>query len=109
MLYIFRLVAGRSQLDVRSRLLDKTDGTSVVELLSAGKDAEAEMLALTRGAGAAAPKIFEAELSRSKVSDERRSSLTALDLLETASGPVKTTGGKAKRSRPLKRRTADAE
>jgi len=109
-LYIVRLLAGRSQLDVRSKLLDKTGGVSVVELLGAGRDDDAQALARERAAATATPRLFEQNSDRSReVLDARRSSMSALDLLETGSGPVQTTGGKAKRARPMKRRTADAQ
>src|SRR5689334_21573195 len=109
-LYIVRLLAGRSQLYVRSKILDKSGGTSVAELLAAGKDDDAQALALERAASTAAPVVSETKSRRSReIIDARRSPMTALDLLETGSGPVETTGGKAKHVRRMKRRTADRQ
>ena len=109
-LYIVRLLGGRSQLDTRSTLLDKTGGASIVDLLAAGKDGEAEAVARQRAAGNGSPVFFEAQSNRSReILDARRSPTTALDRLETGSGPIDATGGKAKRARRLRRRAADAQ
>jgi hypothetical protein len=107
-LHIVRSLGGRSQLEVRSRMLDKSGGVSVASLLTAQEDEAASALARQRALSQGAPALFEHATSRSReVLDSRRSSVTATDLLEAGTGPVHTTGGRPKRVRRMKRGTAD--
>jgi hypothetical protein len=109
-LHIVRSLGGRSQLEVRSRMLDKSGGESIAGLLAAGDDEAASTLARQRALSQAAPLVFDHATSRSReVLDSRRSSVTALDLLETGTGPVQTTAGQPKRVRRIKRGTADEQ
>jgi len=104
---IIRSLGGRSQLEVRSRLLDKSGGASVVDLLAAGDDKAAAALAHQRALTQGAPTLFEHTNARSRgIVDARRGAMTALDLLET-SEPPQIVAGKPKGVRRIKRRAAE--
>jgi transcriptional regulator with XRE-family HTH domain len=107
-LHIVRSLSGSSQLDVRSRMLDKSGGSSVAELLKAHDDDAAAALARQRALTHGAPDLFEHATNRSReVLDARRTSVTATDLLEPGTSPVQTTAAQPKRVRRMKRGTAD--
>lgn len=105
---IVRSLGGRSQLEVRSRMLDRSGGESVTDLLVAGDDAAASALALQRALSRAVPNVFDHGRSQSLGTlASRRLSLTAVDLLEAGTGPAQATPGQPKRVRRIRRGSAD--
>ncbi len=101
---IVRSVGGRSQVEVRSKLLDKSGGASVLDLLAAGDDANATTLARDRAVAAAAPMLFTHIPRRLDTAQRsRRASIGALDALEEG-GVVEVTPTRLKRARRMRRK-----
>jgi hypothetical protein len=104
---IVRTLAGDSQRQTRSRLLDRTGGESVFDLVIAEHDSEAAKLARTR-AVSTHEAMLVSSVSR-RISDQaraaRRSPIEAADLLVGASQRVVVPSGELKRARRMTRRT----
>jgi transcriptional regulator with XRE-family HTH domain len=98
-------LAGRSQLETRSRLLDKHDGKSVFDLLVARQDQAASLLAKQRSS-VATPAVLQRAGRR--LTDEARAmrspTISPLDLLESGSGSPEIRPARAKRARRTRRK-----
>lgn len=106
--HVLRTVTTRSQAETRSRLLDKTGGTSVFELLVSGHDDDALEVGRSRAASDHTASLFthSPPLLTSDARTARRSSLNALDLIEVgASQETTVSPARLKRARLMKRRT----
>jgi hypothetical protein len=103
---VVRTLAGSSQRQTRSRMLDRTGGESVFERFIAGRRAEALELAHSRALSSHSPMLSSGGWRRisEEARDARRSPITPLDLLET-SVVVGAPPAKLKRARRMTRRT----
>lgn len=99
---IVEMLAGRSQLEVRSRLLDKSEGMSVFDLLVAERDDEALQLARRQALATGGPVIF---VSTPRQLDDatraRRATISAMDALEHG-GVVTVAPTRLKRARRMR-------
>jgi transcriptional regulator with XRE-family HTH domain len=105
--HVVRTLAGKSQIETRTRMLDKSGGQSVFDQLIAGFDEAALGLAFTRAASTEPAVLFEHSARRlsNEARAARRSPIHALDLLESSSAMVVVEPAKLKRARPMKRKT----
>lgn len=104
---VVRELAGRSQLETRSRLLDSRDGNSVFRLLVEHDDDAASALARQRATSTTLFTLLEH--SGRRLSDEARASrastMSQTELLESGSGPAEVRPARGKGARRPRRAT----